>query len=59
MRIRLLYQTTTEVNKDLLLARIGGPAALEATVDIFYSRLVADESLAMFCTLSVITRGSS
>jgi hemoglobin len=34
--------------KEYLLARIGGPAALEATVDIFYEKLVADETLVKF-----------
>jgi hemoglobin len=34
--------------KKTLLARIGGPAALEAAVDIFYEKLVADPSLAKF-----------
>ena len=31
-----------------LLSRIGGPAALEAAVDIFYEKLVVDEALSKF-----------
>lgn len=39
---------SVDIQDHHLLARIGGPAALEATVDIFYEKLVGDETLKVF-----------
>ena len=49
--LRAVFETGGEKKVYLLLmieARIGGPAALEAAVEIFYEKIVADPNLAKF-----------